>query len=271
MNRRIVRPIGMPRLERSKLGMSLAVSLLVAACGSDGPPSGLEPEVLPPLNGTSFIDPDIITEADTTTFVSLVSMGQGSRVMFDRRADDFVTLDAHLFDAAFDDGFMVEIQVNPEFDSIAALAEAEQYAAVIGRLPRALRADVETVWIHAGEELFGGGDNNLLIHTGQAAIYLNEGFLEEVLAHEAVHTSLDAGHAAATGWLAAQNADPVFISGTARDFPNNEDLAEAYSAWFAVRHRPDRITSFLGAIITTSIPARLDYLDAQNFNLYPVN
>jgi hypothetical protein len=271
MNRQIVRSHGMPRLKSKVLGMSVAASLFVAACGTEGPPSGLEPEVLPPLNGTAFIDPDIITAADTTTFVSLVSMGQGSRVMFDRRADDFVTLEAHLFDATFDDGLMAEIQVNPEFDSISALAEAEEYAVVIGRLPTALRADLETVWIHAGVELFGGGNNNLLIHTGQAAIYLNAGFLEEVLVHEAVHTSLDAAHAAATGWLAAQDADQVFISGNARDSPNNEDLAEAFGAWLAVRHRSDRITSFLGAIITTAIPARLDYLDAQNFDLYPVN
>jgi len=253
------------------LGLSVAASLLVAACSSDGSPSGPEPEAQPPLNGTAFIDPDIITDADTTTFVSLVSMGQGSRMMFDRRANDFVTLDAHLFDATFDDGLMAEIQVNPEFDSIAALAEAETYAEVIGRLPTVLRADVETVWIHAGEELFGGGNNNLLIHTEQAAIYLNDGFLEEVLAHEAVHTSLDAAHAASAGWLAAQEADPVFISGYARDFPDREDLAEAFVPWFAVRHRSDRITTFLGSIITTAIPARLEYLDAQNFDLYPFN
>ena len=70
-----------------------------------------------------------------------------------------------------------------------------RYGEEIGRLPTALRKDVETVWIHKGVELFGGGNNNLLIHTGQAVDYIYEGILEEVLVHEAAHTSLDTYHA----------------------------------------------------------------------------
>ena len=71
--------------------------------------------------------------------------------MFDRRVDGWITVVAHLFNASFNDGLSVEIQVNPEFgESAIALAEAEKYARVIGRLPTALRKDVETVWIHIG-------------------------------------------------------------------------------------------------------------------------
>jgi len=93
-------------------------------------------------------------------------------------------------------GLTTEIQVNPEFgNSEVALAEAEKYAEVIGRLPTALRNDVETVWIHKGTEPFGGGNNNLLIHIGQAEIYMNDGILEETFVHEASNTSLDASHA----------------------------------------------------------------------------
>jgi len=125
----------------------------------------------PPFGGTIFIDPDIITSSDPTTFQNMSYEGQDSRTMFDRRVNAFITLNPYLFNANFDDGLTAEIQVNPEFGSEDdALPEAEKYAVVIGRLPTALRIRVETVWIHKGTEPFGGGNDNLLIHTGVVVI-----------------------------------------------------------------------------------------------------
>ena len=58
-------------------------------------------------------------------------------------------LNAYLFNAAYDDGLKIEVQVNPEFGSVdRAKKEAEKYSKVIGQLTTALRKDVETVWIH---------------------------------------------------------------------------------------------------------------------------
>ena len=159
-------------LWKLRLACVLVFALGVATCGEDattprGPILGL-----PPFEGTIFIDPDIITSADPTTFQGLVAAGQGSRTMFDRRVNGWITVDAYLFDASYDDGLMAEIQVNPEFSAAAALAEAEKYAEAIGRVPTALRVDVETAWIHMGVGPFGGGNNNLLIHIGQADLYV---------------------------------------------------------------------------------------------------
>jgi hypothetical protein len=99
------------------------------------------------------MDPDIITASDPTTFQALSPKGQGNRTMFDRRANAFVQFQAYLFDATLSDGLSAEIQVNPEFGSSeAARVEAEKYAIVIGRIPKALRIDVLTVWIHKGME-----------------------------------------------------------------------------------------------------------------------
>lgn len=115
--------------------------------------------------------------------------------MFDRRVDDFVTVNAFLFESTFDDGLTIEIQINPEFQTIElAQIEADKYAEVIGKLPTPLRIEVATVWIHKGTALFGGGNSNLLIHTGQTVLYENDRILEETLIHEASHTSLDAHH-----------------------------------------------------------------------------
>jgi len=88
--------------------------------------------------------------------------------------------------------------------------------------------------------------------------------------HEAAHTSLDAMHAASSGWLAAQQADPTFISTYARDNPAREDIAESFLPWLAVRHRSSRISQALAETITRTIPNRLTYFDQQNFDLFPM-
>src|SRR5690349_12702748 len=74
----------------------------------------------PPFSGTIFIDPDIITSADPTTFTGVTYTGQGLRTMFDRRVNNWIQVNAYLFNANFNDGLHAEIQVNPEFGSSAA-------------------------------------------------------------------------------------------------------------------------------------------------------
>lgn len=226
----------------------------------------------PPFSGTIFIDPDIINSTDPTTFQSVSYIGQDSRMMFDRRVNAFITLNAYLFNASFDDGLSIEIQVNPEFGNPeSSLAEVQKYAPVIGQLPTALRADVETVWIHKGVEPFGGGNNNLLIHVDQAELYIEEGILEETLVHEASHTSLDAYYAASDGWLAAQTADNEFISTYARDYPDLQDVAESFLPYLAVRYKSERISPELYEEIMQTIPNRIAYFDAQELDMYPLD
>ena len=245
-----------------QLGLPLVIALALTSCTAHADP---------PFRGTIFIDPDIITADDHTAFQGATYAGQGMRRMFDRRVDDAIKVNAYLFNATFDDGLAAEIQVNPEFgSSAAAQTEADKYGAAIGRLPHVLRVDVHSVSIHAGVKPFGGGDNNLLIHTGQGARYEADGILEETLVHEASHTSLDAKHAAAAGWLAAQAADKEFISKYARDNPRREDVAESFLPYLAVRHRSDRISATLADTIEQTISHRLAYFDAQEFDMYPI-
>jgi hypothetical protein len=225
----------------------------------------------PPFSGTIFLDPDIITSSDLSTFTSLAYAGQAERTMFDRRVNNWITVTPFIFNADYEDGLSIEIQINPEFQNVAeAEIQALKYAEVIGRLPTALRSDVETSWIHMGTQPFGGGNNNLLIHIGQSTLYENDGILEETLVHEASHTSLDAYHSASTGWINAQDLDPNFISTYARDNPTREDVAETFLLYMALRYRSDRISSSLKDKILETIPNRIEYFDNQNFNMYPV-
>lgn len=230
------------------------------------------PAAEPPFRGTIFLDPDIITAKDPTVYQTIQSTGHGIREMFDRRTDGMIKADAHLFAARFSDQEKtVEIQVNPEFDAAKAKELAAKFAEVIGRLPKCLRADVDTVTIHAGDKPFGGGNRNLLIHTGQADSYERDGILEETLVHEACHTSLDDKHAKAPDWIAAQKADPGFISTYARDHPTREDVAETFLLWLAVRHRQERIDDKLITQVKLTVPHRLEYFDQKKPDVSPVD
>lgn len=260
------------------LGRCSVAAIVVLGCTAcEGPtvPGGRDPSpapLQPPFGGTIFIDRDIITASDPTTFTGLVYAGQETRTMFDRRAPTgWITITPYLFDATFDDGLRAEIQVNPEFGSPAASQiEAEFYAQAIGRIPTGLRTEVETVWIHKGVEPFGGGNNNILIHIGQADLYVVDGILEETLIHEAAHTSLDPVHARASGWISAQAADPTFISTYARDNPTREDIAESFVPYLAIRYRVDRISEELRAVIEQAMPNRIAYFDSLLLDMYPI-
>ena len=192
--------------------------------------------------------------------------------MYDRRVSDWINLEPYLFPATYDDNLTIEIQVNPEFGNPEkAELVAKKYAVVIGRLTTELRKDVETVWIHRGLEAFGGGNNNLLIHTDWSEKhYENQGILEETFVHEAAHTSLDSYHAKDPDWINAQSTDCTFISDYAKEHPEREDIAESYLPYFAIKYRRERIPESLIEKIEKAIPNRIEYFNKKTFKMHPV-
>ena len=254
-------------------GIAEGTAMIIATAGNAQGTARITvavPHSVPPYHGTASLDPDIIIPSDPTDFVGLEPAGRGERFVYDRR-HGWITIQAYLFDATFANGLFAEFQVNPEFGTwTEAEAAARAYAPAIGQIPVALREDVDIVWIHRGDQPFGGGNRALTVHTDRGEKYRQRGILTEIFVHEGVHASLDSAHADAPGWLAAQAADPTFISTYAQDHPDREDLAESFSAWLAVRHRRDRITEGMADTITSVIPHRLAYFDSLDLNLCPV-
>lgn len=224
----------------------------------------------PPYSGTLYVTDQLLTKDDPTTFLGVVADGTGFRRMFDRRVNGWKWYKAHIFIANFKDSPSIEVQVNPEFDSQKARDLALLYMPTIGQLPFSLREGVESVWIHDGDQDFGGGNNNLLIHVQRASVYQSQGILEEVFIHESVHTSLDHLYGAAKGWEAAQKKDIRFISNYAQDNPAREDLAESFLIYFACRYRSDRVDNRLIKKAYKTIPNRIQYLDSLNLQMFPV-
>ena len=110
----------------------------------------------------------------------------------------------------------------------------------------------------------------VLIHTDYGNELKRNGFIEEILVHEAAHAALDEGHADASGWRLAQAADPTFVSTYAMEHPDREDIAETFPVWMTLRYLSDRIPTNMTNAIRNSIPHRLQYFDGQSFDMYPL-
>ena len=199
----------------------------------------------PPFVGTVWVDPDIITRDDPTTFQSLAYMGRGNRLVFDGRRGDWDWMSVLRFEARFEEGRHVEIWVNPEFDRETARGHADAYARIFGRLPAVLRDCVQAIEIHGGDHA-GGNDVKNRVHMNTTILSDSDhrkGFIEEVLVHEAGHACEAElrGTPHSPEWLDAQDTDPEFISEYAREHPRREDFAETLLNWIAVRYRPERV------------------------------
>lgn len=244
------------------------------ACSSNG--NGLQcPNIA--LNGGynfsgSLSAPGIENTIQTTdpgNFNSISYQGRGSRSVFDRRVDDYITVNAFLFDANYA-GEIVEFIVNPEFatqEAASKIIANQGYAKAVGQLPLSLRSKLKTVTIHKGTKPFGGGNNNILIHSDAMEYHGN--ILEETLLHEAVHVSLSADYNCAAGWREAQTKDNKFISKYAQDNATREDLSESFLFYYAQKERNSRLSDNHKQIIIDTMSNRNAYLGIQNFNLSP--
>ena len=184
----------------------------------------------PPFDGTAWIASSVITPQSPSDLVSVAFVAVASRTTYDRRANDWVTQDSYVFRGTFRASRPIDFIVNPEFTSQeVAGAQAKRFAQVVGQLPRGCRTQIDAVWLHKGDENFGGGNRALLIHTDYAN--QNWAFVEELLVHECAHTSLDpewSGSVKESVWAKAMAKDPGFISKYAADFPMTEDVAESF-------------------------------------------
>jgi len=220
----------------------------------------------PLFDGTIFVAPEILTSSDPTSFESITSKKDSDREMYDRRFG-WINIKPYLFDAKFSDNLKIEVQVNPEFGTKEKAEQvALEYLPTIGRMPSYLRKDVETIWLHDGNEDYGGGNYNLLIHHGRTEEYTKKGILEETFIHEAVHTSLDEYHSSSSNWIDAQNRDNGFISEYAMEYPEREDLAETFLICFGLKYNPNAFNENIRKKILELIPNRLNYCDLYFFD-----
>lgn len=224
--------------------------------------------------GTVYLTPEVITPESPSDFLELTFIGLSDKETFDRRVDDFVKNPSYVFTASFRCATEpVDVVVNSEFTQEKALQEAERFAYLLGQLPLGLRGLVREIWVHDGNELAGGGNESILVHSGYAD--QEKDFIEEVFVHEAAHTSLEFDYGGIGDrelWAAAVASDGVFVSEYSTEFPDREDIAESYGAYLIwALHRDQGIFSEVAQLIEAVIPARLKYFESLGPDFGPLS
>ena len=183
----------------------------------------------------------------------------------------FRSTNAWLFDARCDGGAnSIEIRVHADFTEAEAASAAEKYGKAVGRLPKVLRSGIGAATgirildIHKGHHSWHASSRlgGISIYTGSYGGSRGK-YIEEVLVHEAGHTSLDDQVRTDPKWLAAQTTDGAFISQYAQNFSQREDVAESFAAYLAARFRPSRISRAWETRIFQAIPNRIAYFDTM--------
>lgn len=225
---------------------------------------------IPPYDGTIFLDPDIVTAEDPTTYQSITYDGRKILTLLDRRAgaNQAQEVNAFAYTATYERGKQLPIYVNPEFSEETAGIHAAEYARLIGQMPAFLFDGITIVNINDGLNPWGGGGGLLLIHTKQGEDYRNRGIMVETMIHEAGHASISYLDEAPE-YQTAAGLDPTFISTYARDNPLREDIAETILLYLAYRYRPERVSDDLIYTCSKIIPNRMAFFDEQNFDVYP--
>ena len=176
--------------------------------------------------------------------------------MYDRRdggkVRDAWVYDLHLSDQVMRDGAPTQhIRINvrrDEFKEPKARELAEEAAKSVGRLPFALRWNIDTVTINDGNKPWGGGNKDILIHEGSTPFYRDfwEGNIyDETMVHEAGHTSMDVmiHKGMCEEYEQAVLADGLYISDYATTSPmtcvgtggHSEDVPESFVVYIGSR------------------------------------
>ena len=230
-----------------------------------------------------YHDCDIIKKKDPTTFLNLSFLGVENIKWFDYRLSTEnsmkyeIYFDAFIFKARFEKGKDVTIRVNSEFKTKEKAEKiAKKYAKTIGQLPNFLRVPhLLTSTIHKGNGGWGGGNSDILIHTGTSPSRRGVSkCLEEVMIHEGAHVSIDFFYTLkgkkGNRWKDAANKDNIYVTPYARKNPFREDIAETINWWIAARCKKDRISKSTYKKIVQNIPNRLEFFDNQDFDTYPL-
>ncbi|MDG1931295.1 MAG: hypothetical protein P8I86_01940 [Luminiphilus sp.] len=242
----------------------LNVSLLLAAALFH-PAGKTQQSVQAPYDGTVYVDSGWITPADTSTFIDKVSLGIERVTLYDRRIANFTDVDAHSYRLEFWSGVVVVARVNTEFDEPTASQLADKWGFVLGQTPLGLIDYLGELHIQPGNELMGGNGftnpTHVLIHEDHGAANLANGWAEEEVLHELGHAVFQP-RVEDADWVAAQDADPCFISDYAAENPIREDVAETLGPYLAMKFLTDRVTNVDQDKISNCIAARSSVLDA---------
>lgn len=249
-------------------GMKAFVPLFLAVCFC------ALPALADPIYENSVVsnDLDFIRTSDDSVFSCLAYVGVERAEMPDKRRDGLFDNGALIFNANYADGTTVGLWAHSDFGTQSAASRAvTPVAEAIGKLPTFMRATLDHVVIHTGDETaFGEADGHFFVlYADNIVTRLRNNDLEETVFHESVHATLDAAYLRNRDWRAAQRADVGFVTHYAAGRPDKEDMAEsALFAWAVLQH-PGRLPASIEAEVRRIMPNRLAFFD-DLFSAQPI-
>ncbi len=223
----------------------------------------------------------IMTKKDVSSFKTLKFVEEKEVMEYDKRTSknknqygdgiEMKVFNAFIFNASFEKSQDILIKVNAEFKTQEkAEKQALKWAKMYGQMPYFLKQNVKYIVVHKGNVGWAGGNGQIVIHIHSE----KSSFNEELMFHELTHASLDfkwsTGVIDEDEWKTVIGEDKYYISEYAWDLFYEEDLAETALWWFATRCKPSSISKKNYDKILKHLPNRLNYLDKQNFDFYPV-
>lgn len=232
------------------------------------------PALAEPLfpNSVASNDLDFITDDDPATGFCLRFSGLNRAEMPDKRNDTLFADNVRVFVATFADDTSLELWVHPDIATEEeATALVTPVTEAIAKLPTAMRALLNHVVIHAGDETAFSEDVGrfFILYSDNIRSRISTHDLQETVFHESVHATLDVPHADSDAWRAAQSADGAFLTTYAADNPEGEDMAEtALFVWAMTKH-PGRLPPDIVSAVTTLVPQRVAFLSALFADMPP--
>jgi len=229
----------------------------------------------PPFGGTVFISKKVLTENDPNAFNKRIKyIGRECRSIYHEHLEKWVELkNAFVFKIKFKDGIKFIVWVDPKYKSKKRAKEViKKMIPSWGTIPEFLRRDIHVIAILSEGEGANADVTGGVITWHEKTFDIDEGYNEEVCFHEAAHTSVDFDVYNTDGWDAAVKADRNYISEYASDYPDDEDVAESFGAWYALKS--GRLDQSDNEKITSAIPHRLalfDDLYSDDADWFPVS
>ena len=209
-------------------------------------------------------DLEFIKTSDPGVFSCLRYGGQVTAEMVDKRHDELMAKNVFAYDALYSDGTKVGIFVHPDIGGQGAAAKlARQAADPVGKLPTMMRAKLDRVIIHKGDETAFAEDQGrfFVLYSRNMAKRIRTHDLEETVFHESVHATLDIPHARSSKWKSAQRKDGGFVTKYGRDNPQQEDMAESALFAYAMVTYPGRLPTAVEAKVRQIMPNRLAFFE----------
>jgi len=116
------------------------------------------PSTEPPFFGTVWVNSNIINSSDPSAGRSVTYRGRGVRQYWDCPAAEWIDINACLFDVKYDSRpDPTEFQVHPDSGDLDSVREfVDDFASALGKMPRALMANIKEVKLINGVDCGAG-------------------------------------------------------------------------------------------------------------------